>query len=246
MRSVSLLREALFIFVHPFFAAFVDDALRVAENDVLALHAEAHVMLGAGDARRSRAVEDHAHFADVFADNLQSIQQGGAGNDRGAVLVVVKDGNLHRLARGSSSIWKQSGALMSSRLIPPKVGSSNWQSLMISSGSWLFTSMSKTSTSAKRLKRTALPSMTGLPARAPMSPRPSTAVPLLSTATRLPRAGVLEGVLRILLDFKAGLGNAGRVGQAQIALRAARLGGRDFNLSGTRPVVIIEGLLLAD
>ena len=34
-----------------------------------------------------------------------------------------------------SSMWKQSGALMSSRLIPPNVGSSNWHNLMISSGS---------------------------------------------------------------------------------------------------------------
>ena len=33
-----------------------------------------------------------------------------------------------------------------------------------------------------------MPSITGLPASGPMSPRPSTAVPLLTTATRLPRA----------------------------------------------------------
>ena len=39
---------------------------------------------------------------------------------------------------------------------------------------------------AKRLKRTPLPSMTGFEARAPISPRPSTAVPLEITATRFP------------------------------------------------------------
>ncbi len=59
---------------------------------------------------------------------------------------------------------------------------------MNSSGSWVSSSMSKTSMSAKRLKQDALPSITGLPARAPMLPRPSTAVPLLITATRLPLA----------------------------------------------------------
>ena len=42
--------------------------------------------------------------------------------------------------------------------------------------------------SANLLKRTALPSMTGLPARAPILPNPRTAVPLLMTATRLPLA----------------------------------------------------------
>jgi hypothetical protein len=38
------------------------------------------------------------------------------------------------------------------------------------------------------LNSTALPSMTGFAAYGPMSPRPSTAVPLLITATRLRRA----------------------------------------------------------
>jgi hypothetical protein len=50
------------------------------------------------------------------------------------------------------------------------------------------TSMSKTSMSANFLKSTALPSITGLLASAPQLPRPSTAVPLVITATRLPLA----------------------------------------------------------
>ena len=54
-------------------------------------------------------------------------------------------------------------------------------------GSCVSTSMSMESTPANFLNRTALPSITGLPASAPMLPRPSTAVPLLITATRLPR-----------------------------------------------------------
>jgi len=48
--------------------------------------------------------------------------------------------------------------------------------------------MSKTSMSAKRLNSTPLPSITGLPASAPMLPSPRTAVPLVITPTRLPRA----------------------------------------------------------
>ena len=86
------------------------------------------------------------------------------------------------------SISKHSGARMSSRLIPPKVGAMSWHTLITSSGFSLATSMSKTSTSAKRLNRTALPSITGLPASAPRFPRPSTAVPFVTTATRLPLA----------------------------------------------------------
>ncbi len=73
--------------------------------------------------------------------------------------------------------------------------------MMISSASWVSSSMSNTSTSANLLKRTPFPSMTGLPASAPMSPSPSTAVPLLITATRFPFAVYLNasfGSSRIL------------------------------------------------
>ncbi len=47
--------------------------------------------------------------------------------------------------------------------------------------------MSKTSMPANFLNRQPLPSITGLAARGPMLPRPSTAVPLVTTPTRLPR-----------------------------------------------------------
>ena len=49
-------------------------------------------------------------------------------------------------------------------------------------------SMSNTSMPANFLNSTALPSMTGFEASGPILPRPSTAVPLETTATRLARA----------------------------------------------------------
>ena len=93
---------------------------------------------------------------------------------------------IFRRFLSASSISKHSGDLMSSRLMPPKVGAIRATVSMITAGSSESTSMSKTSMSAKRLKRTPLPSMTGLPASGPMLPRPSTAVPFEITATRLP------------------------------------------------------------
>ena len=48
--------------------------------------------------------------------------------------------------------------------------------------------MSKTSMLANRLNKTALPSITGLLASGPTSPKPSTAVPSVITATKLPLA----------------------------------------------------------
>jgi len=86
----------------------------------------------------------------------------------------------------SVSMRKHSGLLMSSRLMPPKVTPMFFTTVMISSGSFEDSSMSMESTSAKRLNSTLLPSITGLEASAPRSPRPRIAVPLEITATRLP------------------------------------------------------------
>src|ERR1051326_7411558 len=61
------------------------------------------------------------------------------------------------------SISKHSGAAMSSRLMPPNVGSRIFTALMNCSVSRVATSMSNTSMSAKRLKRTAFPSIAGKP-----------------------------------------------------------------------------------
>ncbi len=84
------------------------------------------------------------------------------------------------------SISKASGDLMSSRFIPPKVGAIAFTASINFSGSLASTSMSKTSIPAKILNNSAFPSITGLEASGPISPRPRTAVPLEITATRFP------------------------------------------------------------
>src|SRR3989344_1265755 len=81
---------------------------------------------------------------------------------------------------------KHSGALISSRLIPPKVGSRDAIIFASFIGSFSLISRSNALTSAKRLNKTLLPSMTGLPAKAPIFPKPKTAVPLDITPTKLP------------------------------------------------------------
>ena len=75
---------------------------------------------------------------------------------------------------------------MSSRFIPPKVGAMALTALMKASGSWASTSISKTSIPAKILNNKPFPSITGLEASGPMSPKPRTAVPLEITATKFP------------------------------------------------------------
>jgi hypothetical protein len=148
--------------------------------------------------------------------------------------------------RSSSSIRKHSGALMSSRLMPPKVGSNNWQVRMISRGSSVASSMSNTSISAKRLNSTPLPSITGLPASAPMFPRPEHRRAVADHAHQVALRRVGVGERWIALDFEAGHRDAGRIGQAQIALRAARLGGDHRDLAGRGFRMVFESVFRTD
>ena len=97
-------------------------------------------------------------------------------------------------ASSRSSISKQAGAAMSSRLMPPYCGAIAFTAAMTRSGSVLpafapparqaLSGTGQASTPAKLLKRTAFPSMTGIDAVAPRSPRPRIAVPSETTATR--------------------------------------------------------------
>ena len=105
-----------------------------------------------------------------------------------------------------SSISKQRGAEMSSRLIPPKPGAISFTVRTISSGSLVSRQIGKASTPANSLNRHALPSITGIAAAGPMSPRPSTAVPSETTATVLRLivyCAALAGSSRIAMHTRA-------------------------------------------
>ncbi len=74
---------------------------------------------------------------------------------------------------------------MSSRLMPPNIGSIRCTVSTSSSADEARRHTGTASTPPKALKSTALPSITGSAASGPMSPRPSTAVPSVTTPTVL-------------------------------------------------------------
>ena len=93
---------------------------------------------------------------------------------------------ISKISFNFSSIMKQSGAAISSRLIPPKLGEKFFIELIISFASLQSISRSMESMSANLLNNTAFPSITGFDANAPKFPIPRIADPLLITATRFP------------------------------------------------------------
>ena len=101
-------------------------------------------------------------------------------------------------ARSRSSTSKQRGAEMSSRLMPPKPGAIASTAATILSGSFVSRQIGHASTPPNSLNSSALPSITGIAASGPMSPRPSTALPSVTTAT----------VLRLIVRLHALSGSA--------------------------------------
>ena len=74
---------------------------------------------------------------------------------------------------------------MSSKFIPPNEPLIKLIVFTISSTSFDLTQSGNASTSPKVLNNMHLPSITGMPASGPMSPRPRTAVPSVMTAHKL-------------------------------------------------------------
>ena len=70
-------------------AAFIDGALAVAEDGVR--NACGEQQLGDCDGRCASAADNDMNVLDVFADNLQRIDQASQGDDGSAVLVIVED-----------------------------------------------------------------------------------------------------------------------------------------------------------
>jgi hypothetical protein len=93
---------------------------------------------------------------------------------------------MSRASLTRSSISKQRGAEMSSRLTAPKVGAMRTMVSTISSVSLVSSTIGMALMPEKLLNRAHLPSITGSEAAGPISPRPSTAEPSETTATRRP------------------------------------------------------------
>ena len=80
-------------------AADVDQALGVDREDVGGLGAHAHHHIQAGDGGGAGAGDGDLHFLDLLADQLQPVDQRRSRDDGGAVLVVMEHRDVHALAQ---------------------------------------------------------------------------------------------------------------------------------------------------
>src|SRR5687767_14216740 len=88
-----------FPLVHSLAAALVNDALRIAENDVVCGDPQGLDQLDAGDRSCARAIAHELEILEIAPRDLQGIDEPGSSDDGGAMLVIVKDRNVHELAQ---------------------------------------------------------------------------------------------------------------------------------------------------
>ena len=88
-----------FPLVHALIAAAIDDPLGVAKDDVGGLEANRLDEVETGDARGARAIADETGRFDVSVGEMDRVDHAGGGDDRRAVLIVMKDRNVHHLAQ---------------------------------------------------------------------------------------------------------------------------------------------------
>jgi hypothetical protein len=107
------------------------------------------------------AVRNDANVLEVAAGQVTGVDQAGGRDDRGSVLVVVEDRDVHPLAkRLLDDEAVRRGDVF--QVDPAEARLEQFHRLDELCASSVATSMSIESTSAKRLNSTALPSITGL------------------------------------------------------------------------------------
>ena len=81
--------------VHQCVAPLVDDPVDVADDDVVAARAKRDEKVERSERRRASAGANDLDLADPLACELERVDNCGGNNDRRSVLIVVEDGNAH-------------------------------------------------------------------------------------------------------------------------------------------------------
>jgi hypothetical protein len=184
---VGLPQERPLPLVDPVGAALVEDALAVAQHQVLRADAHLHVELGATDARSARAGEHDLHVLGLLARKLERVEERRRRDDRRPVLVVVEDRDLHAPAQLLLDV-EAVGPAQVLEVDAAERGLERGHDLHELRRVGCVDLEVEHVDVRELLEQDGLPSITGLPASGPIAPSPSTAVPFVTTATRLPFA----------------------------------------------------------
>ena len=169
--------------------------------------------------------------ADVLADDLERVEQRGAGDDRGAVLVVVEDGDLQRLAQRLLDVE----AVRRADVLEVDPADRRLEQLAELDDvvrvlrADLEVEDVEVGELLEQVRLAFHHRLAGERADVAESEHRGA---VRDDGDEIALGRVLVRDIGILLNLEAGLGHAGRVGEREIALIVERLGGNDGDLSG--------------
>ena len=229
--------------VHAVGAAAIDDAPRVAQHDVVRRQAHRLQQIDAGDRGRTGAVDDHLDPVERATGQMERVDQAGRGDDRGAVLIVVKHRDIQQLAQplfdhealGRLDVFEvdaAKGRMQETHAIDELVDIAgvDLEIDRIDIGK------------ALEERRLALHHRLGRQRAEIAEAEHRGAVRDHRDEIALRR--VVVGGARLAMDAQAREGDTRRIGERQIALRGQRLGRRDRQLAGPPARMKLQRLVL--
>ena len=234
-----LLREEDLVLVHQLGAALVDHAGEVGDPDVLARHAELDQQAEAGERGGAGARGDELDVADVLAADLQRVQHARADDDRGAVLVVVEDRDVH--ARAQRALDVEAVRRLDVLEVDAAEGRLERGDQVDQLVEVLLVDLDVEHVDAgELLEEDALAFHHRLGGQRTDVAEPEHRGAVRDHRDQVAARGVAERIGRVDDDLLARRGNARRVGQREVVLVDELLGGRDRHLARRRELVVIE------
>jgi hypothetical protein len=229
--------------VHPFAAPFVENPSAIGHQDVLGGHPQVLIELHACDGRRTRTRDHHANIFDFLVRDLERIQQRGGGNDRSAVLVIVKNWNVESPFESFLDLkaFRRTNIL---EIDPTKRRRD--QLAGANHVVWIHTVDLDIENIdiGKALEEYALALHHGFARQGADISQSKNRSPVADHGNQIALRRIFIGGVGIALDFEARRRNARRVGEGQVLGGHRWLGGNDLELSRSTLAVVGESLVL--
>ena len=231
--------------IHALGTAFIDDALGVAENDIFRRKAHRFDEIKASNACRTRAIADKFCFLDVAAGEFDGVQNASSRYDRGAMLVIVKDRNVHQFAQAlfDDETFRRANIFeIDAAEARPQIAHGIDEFVRV----FCFDLKINGVDIGKAFEENGLAFHHGLGGECTEIAEPQDRGAIGDDGHQIAFGRVIISGGRVFRDGNDGHRHARRIGERQIALCRHRLGGDDFELAGPPARVELQRFLICD
>ena len=231
--------------VHVLFAPGIDHAGAVHQNDIFLADAELDVKIGAGNGARARAGDDDVHVFELLAGDLDGVDQRRAGDDRRAVLVVVKDRDVEFFLEDALDFeaFRRFDVFQVDAAEGRRERADDRDHFLDRLGVDLDVEHVHV---GEALEQDAFAFHDGLGGQRALVAQAEDRRAVGDHGDEVGFGGQFVSGERIARDFEHRFGDAGRVGEREIALGLQRLGRDDLDFAGASPAVIFKYILWCD